>query len=1659
MASPLHITVEQAREIVHKEAISKGWVRPELRQSQEPETIELLETLRSIRESLADIVDVIATGIGSRRGRFILELIQNVEDCDFNHTDRPSIRFEVNPLEIIVESNQDGFVERDVSGICRTGRSWKRGMPGYVGDKGIGFKSVFGVASRVEIQSNAFSFFFAYNGGDTADEKLGIITPIVGDHPIASGQRPLTRMKLTLDGRTSYNALVSDFTAIPKTLLLFLSKLKEISFKVYFPDQARTITTTFGISEEEDRIKCITMQDDASDSPQQWLYHVVRAPLLGLPNDPARPGINECEGVLAFPVDANGSPGARMEHDIYAFLPVCTVGFNFLLQADFLVQANREEVIVDSDWNKEILNKISEVFCNSMDDFSTHPSLRFRWMRFLPIGIASYMNPLWSELSSNILRILGQQRILYPHDPSQQYEGGLRSLPDQLRILPENYLDDRSRSPLFADLPRTNMNKRYLSLNYEQPDVDLLRTAFHLRDIGDAQMVHRIERDLNSPSSVMKDPNTDPYWHSRTADLITFLIDRDPNAANMIKQMLPLVPLSDGRWVTASTTALHFPARSGPPIPQDLAVTIHPDAASNPSRRIMFERLGVTEIRPSRVVSLLWRSYSQQDPASNFDNSKAHLAYLYWHHDQLRSNDARFVRLWLYDNHEARVPCDDVRTIYMPSNDEYGPLELLRSVPDPRNPARFVPECSVRYLNSGYLDLFSPATRRNGLTWLEWLQKGPGVRRNLRLKYRAGSLSPEFRHLLQYRPEKIMKVLRADWTTYRREISNSIEGEISQAEVLCLSSHRAVLATTYFPLPGLMQKAQELGVVQVFPFVRIPDLAEDDIAFEDWRFLDRFGVKFEANLAFYLSVLRQHEGQNGPPWNSETRNGILKTYEAIADHCNAVSRATVVQTFDQNSLILHPRSFLPNSTSAIWLEPQACLWRGPEDLLDKIPLATVASYRNSTKMRMLFNDILGIRNANWTDYQDTLRQFKRRGTFPPDLERKVLELYELLRASRMSDEDLLLLLNTFENERLVYAPQDPFWFAPSQCLWASPVPVPGKAILHPFYSDSLAPFFQTRLNISPASLGTLVEGLRALAQGQPSVLAIKGMIEAINAKDPKREDLTSLADTNFLPIRRTGSVSAVVRFQSCRSNFSIIDRTKLADIFRPCTGFLDFSLEEVQNLAPFLQALGLRNKYLSHLCTEETACGDSGVLDVVLTGRFKNRAYYLLRCAVSNRTPLVVPGHYQNLYGRLLATSVLRTDAISTKYTIRYRNGETVGPIAQNTGHVHIQEHEGGWQIFVPRNRDAKEICYVRELPHALASLFKITTLAGESISHVLNSRISVIDELLEIGGVGKVPGLDAPQRSDVENLYEDREGYEEERLPSRTSIQTNAEEIDAALRESRRVPARPERLGTSSTSNSGQESGEVSPSRTTSPFRIVSPEVPEENGFTRNAYRELLDNVIRIARRAVLPHRDAALSGIGQFHLGYVHNDAFGVRTQGQMNHDFKIGAAGELFVYELLVKLLSPSFNWSNWTSTINSHVLIHPEYFGRDPWPGRRETSDLWYNDREGFLTRHLIRAGYLDGNVWSEATPEYFIEVKTTTGDCDDRFFMSRNQYSIMQEMALREGQVSNKIYVVFRVYNLGRDSLNVKIYVDPEAHRRQGSLEFAQHTWTVMPVIQ
>jgi hypothetical protein len=308
------------------------------------------------------ILSSIARDIYSKKSRFVLELIQNAEDCQFRRTkDVPTLSFDVSPEEIIFESNEDGFTENDVRQICRTGKSWKKQSRGYVGEKGIGFKSVFQVASKVYIQSNSFSFSFEYHGGITSEDKLGIITPIPGNDPVPLAKRPLTRMKIK-PNNTPYEDLISYFDIIDISLLLFLSKIKAICITVHRP-HGITTTTTFRKSEivaahqiSLRKTSVTTTKDDKDahkDEPPELLHYVFRALVAGLPGDAARPGVNDCEVVLAFPVDNDDVPVQPTAHDVFAFLPVSTVGLN--VRSLFTPAAERLSIDeFDSFWSKQI---------------------------------------------------------------------------------------------------------------------------------------------------------------------------------------------------------------------------------------------------------------------------------------------------------------------------------------------------------------------------------------------------------------------------------------------------------------------------------------------------------------------------------------------------------------------------------------------------------------------------------------------------------------------------------------------------------------------------------------------------------------------------------------------------------------------------------------------------------------------------------------------------------------------------------------------------------------------------------------------------------------------------------------------------------------------------------------------------------------------------------------------------------------------------------------------------------------------------------------------------------------------------------------------------------------------------------------------------------
>src|SRR5438874_1854922 len=73
---------------------------------------------------------------------FVLELVQNADDNRYQPAEAPYIRLVRSRDRLLVQNNEAGFEEPNVRALCSIGQSSKKKAAGYIGEKGIGFKSV-----------------------------------------------------------------------------------------------------------------------------------------------------------------------------------------------------------------------------------------------------------------------------------------------------------------------------------------------------------------------------------------------------------------------------------------------------------------------------------------------------------------------------------------------------------------------------------------------------------------------------------------------------------------------------------------------------------------------------------------------------------------------------------------------------------------------------------------------------------------------------------------------------------------------------------------------------------------------------------------------------------------------------------------------------------------------------------------------------------------------------------------------------------------------------------------------------------------------------------------------------------------------------------------------------------------------------------------------------------------------------------------------------------------------------------------------------------------------------------------------------------------------------------------------------------------------------
>lgn len=290
-------------------------------------------------------MDSLAKNLYTSNARFVFELLQNAEDNRYARARQqghePFISFQVYNDRIIIECNEDGFKKENVRAICDVGKSSKIGAQGYIGAKGIGFKSVFMAAWRVHIQSGDFSFYFKHRNGDPG---LGMISPFWQDH-VDDLSPHVTRMTLQLHDTGDPAALSSQrkairqqFNDLQQTVLLFMRNLRKISISFFDPDGKLKKSTVFTASEIDDkRVKLNkSVNDGLKVARTHEIYHVTKSSVDNLPKHDDRTyseqedrsrAYAKAQVILAFPI-SNASVPIVKPQDVFAFLPMRHMGFS-----------------------------------------------------------------------------------------------------------------------------------------------------------------------------------------------------------------------------------------------------------------------------------------------------------------------------------------------------------------------------------------------------------------------------------------------------------------------------------------------------------------------------------------------------------------------------------------------------------------------------------------------------------------------------------------------------------------------------------------------------------------------------------------------------------------------------------------------------------------------------------------------------------------------------------------------------------------------------------------------------------------------------------------------------------------------------------------------------------------------------------------------------------------------------------------------------------------------------------------------------------------------------------------------------------------------------------------------------------------------------------
>ncbi|XP_020574949.1 uncharacterized protein LOC110020982 [Phalaenopsis equestris] len=500
----------------------------------------------------------------SQDSHFILELVQNADDNIYDQNVEPTLIFILHDSGIVVMNNELGFSDKNIRALCDVGNSTKKGSSGgYIGQKGIGFKSVFRITDAPEIHSNGFHVKF-----DITEGQIGFVLPTIippfdidfyetvlhdSDEANATPWKTciVLPFKPKLKQGKGISPVISMFADLHPSLLLFLQRLKCIMFKNMLDGKL--------VSMRRETVKDGIVIVSQGHEKLNWL--VVRKSLQA---SLVRPDVQSTKIAMAFSMELsdNGDCLPLLDQQpVFSFLPLRKYGLKFIIQGDFILPSSREEVDEDSAWNQWLLSEMPDLFVSAEKSFCALSCFKGNsanaitcFMSFVPLS--GEVHGFFSPLPQMIVSKLCLSNCLLTEASTVEWVPPCRVL--------RNW-NENLRTFLSNDLLQ-----QHLGLSYLNKDIilsDTLARALGIQDYGPKILIRLISSIclgncikelglewlcswLNALYTTLA-VNSSGYLSSVHAPIESDLLN------NLRK--IPFIPLSDGSYCSAENGPIWFP--------------------------------------------------------------------------------------------------------------------------------------------------------------------------------------------------------------------------------------------------------------------------------------------------------------------------------------------------------------------------------------------------------------------------------------------------------------------------------------------------------------------------------------------------------------------------------------------------------------------------------------------------------------------------------------------------------------------------------------------------------------------------------------------------------------------------------------------------------------------------------------------------------------------------------------------------------------------------------------------------------------------------------------------------------------------------------------------------------------------------------------------